>query len=193
VSHHWTFSMTAFAMGSMSQDDVPAVTSLWSVPILDQANLAQDVLGLLDCHRPPVQSQLVAGQCWSVGMTALPQLDIAMDTQAQLRSPPTSPARSFYQSEMFTSPVAAVERFKDWEPELRIDTDAEVEAQLLASPLSNRLGLSPKGQMVVGLEDAVPEEEENEEDEAETIDVSKLEEEYRMYKQEALDRDLQEA
>lgn len=69
---------------------------------------------------------------------------------------------------------------------LLLDTDLEVEAQVLASPLSKRLGFSPKGQMVVGLEDSVP----AWPLEAAVVDVSKLEDEYRRYKQENSNEDL---
>mmetsp|Transcript_18419 Transcript_18419/g.29462 ORF Transcript_18419/g.29462 Transcript_18419/m.29462 type:complete len:141 (+) Transcript_18419:89-511(+) len=84
--------------------------------------------------------------------TGLTRLDIAMEATASLRTPPTSPVRSYYDVPM--TPPSSNRGFVDWEPGM--DTELpdfpilalDPEAELLASPLGRRFQ-SPKGGLLV--------------------------------------------
>jgi len=143
--------------------------------------------------------------------TALPQLDTTLEVQASLRTPPRSPVRSYY-DDLLESPddekVFGAARFVDWTPGMvppmpglsddswyvTNDSDADVAAALAASPLARRITPSPKGDLLVGVDEGLFEDMMNAElkDDKEVVDVRELEGDYRSYQQEQQDLSLEE-
>mmetsp|Transcript_61403 Transcript_61403/g.155097 ORF Transcript_61403/g.155097 Transcript_61403/m.155097 type:complete len:131 (+) Transcript_61403:62-454(+) len=127
--------------------------------------------------------------------TGLPMLDTMMQSQPSITSPPRSPVRSYYALEPEVAGWTLGSKFVDWTPGmldspssapsgLILDTEADVEAALLVSPLARRVAggaVSKGGLLVASLDDYVASQEVS----PIVVDMKKLEDDYRMYKQDA--------
>eukprot|EP00933_Yihiella_yeosuensis_P041291 TRINITY_DN3569_c1_g1_i1.p1 TRINITY_DN3569_c1_g1~~TRINITY_DN3569_c1_g1_i1.p1 ORF type:complete len:136 (+),score=41.13 TRINITY_DN3569_c1_g1_i1:68-475(+) len=116
-------------------------------------------------------------------VTALQRLDIAMEANPALQTPPRTPVRTYYDAAKNPPPLSPGQ-FIDWEPGMHgmdcPSLDAtDFEEALRTSPLARRFQ-SPKGEMIGLVNEVSDAAIEDPNEEPEETDMRKLEEAYQQ-------------